>query len=105
MVNGLTEIALTKLDILDHFDTIKICTGYEIDGQVTTCFSKVLHNLDKVTPVYTEFEGWKTATTGIENFEDLPGNTKEYINYISDFIKTPINIISTGPGRNQIIKR
>ena len=105
MVNGLTEIALTKLDILDHFDTIKICTGYEIDGQVTTCFSKVLHNLDKVTPVYTEFEGWKTATTGIENFEDLPENTKEYINYISDFIKTPINIISTGPGRNQIIKR
>ena len=105
MVNGLTEIALTKLDILDHFDTIKICTGYEIDGQVTTCFSKVLHNLDKVTPVYTEFKGWKTPTTGIENFEDLPGNTKEYINYISDFIKTPINIISTGPGRNQIIKR
>ena len=104
MVNGLTEIALTKLDILDHFDTIKICTGYEIEGRTTTCFSEVLHNLDKVKPVYTEFNGWKKSTTGIEKFDDLPDNTKKYINFIIDFIETPINIISIGPGRDQIIK-
>tara|TARA_Y100000817_G_scaffold314222_1_gene312369 strand:- start:713 stop:1981 length:1269 start_codon:yes stop_codon:yes gene_type:complete len=104
MVNGLTDIALTKLDILDHFDTIKICTGYEIDNKTTNCFSEVLHNLDKVKPIYTEFDGWKSTTTGIENFNDLPDNTKKYIDYIINFTKTPINIISVGPGRNQIIK-
>ena len=104
MVNGLTEIALTKLDILDHFDTIKICTGYEIEGRTTRCFSEVLHNLDKVKPVYTEFNGWKKSTTGIEKFDDLPDNTKKYINFIIDFIETPVNIISIGPGRDQIIK-
>ena len=70
----------------------------------TNCFSKLLHNLDKVEPVYTDFDGWKTSTEGIEKFEDLPDNTKKYITYISDFINTPINIISIGPGRHQIIK-
>jgi len=63
-----------------------------------------LHNLDKVKPIYTEFDGWKSTTTGIENFNDLPDNTKKYIDYIINFTKTPINIISVGPGRNQIIK-
>jgi len=104
MVNGLTEIALTKLDILDGFDKIKICTGYEIEHRITTCFSEVLHNLDKVKPVYTEFDGWKSSTDGANCFDDLPDNAKKYINYIMDFVDTPINIISIGPGRNQIIK-
>ena len=63
-----------------------------------------IHNLDKVKPVYTEFNGWKKSTTGIEKFDDLPDNTKKYINFIIDFIETPINIISIGPGRDQIIK-
>ena len=104
MVNGLTEIALTKLDILDNFDTIRVCTGYKINDKITSCFSEVLHNLDKVEPIYTDFDGWENATNGIENFTDLPENAKKYIKYISNFIETPINIISTGPGRNQIIK-
>ena len=71
---------------------------------ITSCFSEVLHNLDKVEPIYTDFDGWENATNGIENFTDLPENAKKYIKYISNFIETPINIISTGPGRNQIIK-
>ena len=64
-----------------------------------------MHNLDDVEPVYTTFEGWLTTTTGIETFEDLPDKTKIYLNFISEFINTPIKIISTGPGRNQIIHK
>ncbi len=104
LVNGFTEIALTKLDILDNFDSIKFCTGYKINNQTTKAFSEVLHNLDNVEPIYTTFEGWRTPTTGIETFDELPDKTKIYINFISEFINTPIKIISTGPGRNQIIK-
>jgi len=104
MVNGLTQIALTKLDILDEFSTIKICTGYKIDNKVTACFSEVLHTLDKVEPIYTEFDGWNMATTEMKSFDELPDNTKKYINFIVDYIDTPIDIISIGPGRNQIIQ-
>ena len=104
MVNGLTEIALTKLDILDHFETIKFCTGYKINDKTTESFSEVLYNLDEVEPIYTTFDGWLTPTTGIETFDELPNNAKVYLNFISEFVNTPIKIISTGPGRNQIIK-
>ena len=104
LVNGFTEITLTKLDILDHFETIKFCTGYKINNQTTDSFSGVLHNLDEVEPIYTTFDGWLTTTTGIETFDELPDKTKIYLNFVSEFINTPIKIISTGPGRNQIIK-
>ena len=104
MVNGLTEVALTKLDILDSFDTIRLCTGYKMNNKTITSFPEVLHNLDKVEPVYTNFDGWKTSTEKIDTFDNLPDNTKIYIDYISNFINTPIKIISIGPGRNQIIK-
>ena len=104
LVNGFTEVALTKLDILDDFDTIKICTSYKINNKVTSCFSEVIHNLEQVEPVYKNFDGWKTSTEGVKEFNKLPENAKKYINFISDFIDTPINIVSIGPGRNQIIK-
>ena len=103
LVNGLTEISLTKLDILDHFDTIKFCTGYKINNKETESFSGVLYNLDEVEPIYTTFDGWMEPTTGIETFDELPDKTKIYLNFISEFINTPIKIISTGPGRDQII--
>ena len=104
LVNGFTEIVLTKLDILDNFKTIKICTGYKIKNKKTNHLSEVLYNLDEVEPIYTRFDGWMESTAKIEKFNDLPENTKKYINFIIDFIDVPIKIISIGPNRNQIIK-
>ena len=103
-VNGFTEITLTKLDILDRFEEIKICTGYERGGQQTDRMSKFISNLSDVTPVYKTFEGWNVPTTGIKSYHDLPEKTQQYIQFIADFISVPVKIISTGPGRDEIIQ-
>ena len=102
-INGFTEITLTKLDILDHFDKIKICTGYEYEGEKTDCMSKLISDLSEIKPVYETLEGWNRPTTGISSFQGLSEKTQRYIQFISDFIGLPIKIISTGPGRNHII--
>jgi len=104
-VNGLTDVALTKLDILDHFEEMKVCTAYEVDGQEVQEMSAVMHRLEDVTPVYKSFKGWKCITTGIDNYDDLPKVAREYMEFLSDFMKTPISIISTGPGRDQILQK
>jgi len=102
-VNGLTEVALTKLDILDHFKEIKVCVAYKMDGKEIKNMSEVLHRLEDVKPIYQSFEGWQKTTTGIGSYNDLPEKTQEYIQFISNFIGVPIKIISTGPGRDEII--
>ncbi|SVA31293.1 uncharacterized protein METZ01_LOCUS84147 [marine metagenome] len=102
-VNGLTEVALTKLDILDHFKEIKVCVAYKVDGKEIKNMSEVLHRLEDVQPIYQSFEGWQETTTGIGSYNDLPEKTQEYIQFISDFIGVPVKIISTGPGRDEII--
>ena len=104
-VNGLTEIALTKLDILDHFDEIKVCTGYMIGDKKIYNMSEVLHQLDKVKPIYELHRGWKSSTTGIKNFDDLPLAAQNYISHLENILHASITIISTGPGRDEIIKR
>ena len=104
MLNGFTEITLTKLDILDHFENIKICTGYQFNGEQTNQMSQVIADLEDVKPVYQNFEGWQQTTTGIDSYNDLPEKTQEYIQFISDFIGVPVKIISTGPGRDEIIR-
>ena len=103
-INGFTEITLTKLDILDHFDKIKVCTGYECGGQQTDRMSKLISDLSDVKPIYKTFEGWNQPTTGITSYEDLPEKTQQYIQFIADFIGVPMKIISTGPGRDEIIQ-
>ena len=102
-VNGLTEVALTKLDILDHFEEIKVCVAYQLDGKEITNMSEVLHCLDKIKPIYKTFDGWLETTTGIESYDALPEKTQQFIQFISDFIGVPVKIISIGPGRNEII--
>ena len=102
-VNGLKEVALTKLDILDHFKEIKVCVAYKVDGKEIKNMSEVLHRLEDVQPIYQSFEGWQKTTTGIESYNDLPEKTQEYIQFISNFIGVPVKIISTGPGRDEII--
>jgi len=103
-INGFTEITLTKLDILDHFDEIKICTSYEYRGVQTDRMSKLISNLSEVKPKYKAFEGWNVPTTGITSYKDLPERTQHYIQFITYFIGVPVKIISTGPGRDEIIK-
>ena len=103
MVNGLTSIALTKLDVLDTFDMVKVCIGYEIDGILCTNMSEALHNLENIKPVYKEFSGWQTSIENVEKFSDLPQNAQDYIMYLSEELNTPIEIISVGPKRHQII--
>ena len=103
-INGFTEITITKLDILDHFEEIKVCVGYEYDGKKTGRMSKLISDLSNVTPNYVTFEGWNQSTEGMDSYEKLPKNTRNYIQFISDFIGVPIKIISIGPGRDEIIQ-
>ena len=103
MINGLTGIALTKLDVLDSFDNIKVCIGYNINGNVTEYMSESLNNLNDVEPVYKTFPGWKMSIEDVITFSDLPENARNYINFLKNELEIPIEIISVGPKRNQII--
>ena len=103
-VNGLTDIALTKLDVLDNFNEIKICTSYRVNDEEILNYSKSMCDLINVEPIYTKFPGWNTSTIGLNHFENLPGKAKEYIRFLEENLGVPIKLISTGPGRDQIIE-
>jgi adenylosuccinate synthase len=102
-INGLTGIGLTKMDILDSLEKIKLCVGYKYDGKVYDTFTTDLDVLKRCEPVYEELPGWKESTVGIKEFDRLPSNAKSYIKKIEYLLKTPIQIISTGPKRDEII--
>ncbi|HLO26575.1 MAG TPA: adenylosuccinate synthase, partial [Geobacteraceae bacterium] len=100
-VNGLTGVALTKLDVLDGFDTIRICTGYEYKGQVLTELPANLDVFEKCRPVYEEMPGWKTDLSGVRSFADLPETAQEYVMRLEELIGCPIVLISVGARRDQ----
>lgn len=102
MVQGATEAVLTLLDVLGYLDEIPVCTGYEINREVTPDFP-VTSLLSHSKPVYTVLPGWKCDISGIRNFEDLPGNARDYIRFIEDAIEVPIKWVSNGPRRRDII--
>jgi adenylosuccinate synthase len=102
-LNGFNSVALTKLDVLDTLDEIKVCVGYEIDGERIDTFPAVSLDLAKIKPVYETLEGWKSDTLGITNFDDLPEKAKTYVRFLSDSIGVEIGLISTGPERDQTI--
>ena len=104
-INGLTHIALTKLDILNTFDTINVCVAYEIDNKKIYNMSSVINNMADVKPVYKQLKGWKSEIDTAKEFADLPILAKEYIKYLEDELEVPISIISFGPKRHQIIQR
>ena len=103
MINGMTGISLVKLDVFDHYDTIKFCTHYEIDGIQTQQFPANISAIEKAKPVYKEFTGWETPTAGITDYRKLPARAKEYLNFIADYLSVNIYYISTGPDRSQTI--
>ena len=99
-----TEAVLTVLDVLGYLKELKVCTGYEIDGKVTTDFP-VTPLLHKAKPVYETLPGWNCDIRGIKNYEDLPKECKDYIDFIEKQIETPITMVSNGPERHAILKR
>lgn len=101
-IQGTTDVAFTVLDVLGYLDEIPICTGYEIDGKVTTEFPTTTL-LEKAKPVLEVLPGWKCDIRGIKRYEDLPENCRKYIEFVEKHIEYPITIISNGPGRDDII--
>jgi adenylosuccinate synthase len=102
-INGITKIALTKLDVLDVFDKIKVCVGYRYKNKLMTEFTPDLNMLRNCEPVYEELSGWQKETHGITDFKDLSNKAKKYLDYISEKLETPIFLISTGSKRDQTI--
>ena len=102
-ISGINGIALTKLDVLDDLDHIKMCVGYELNGTQIDYLPAAVDDQLKVKPIYKTFEGWKSSTKGIKNFENLPENAKKYINDLEQFIETKVSSISTSPERNDTI--
>lgn len=103
-INGFTQIAITKLDILDHFKEIKLCTGYTYKGKKVSYFDGDANFLSYVKPVYETFKGWNNPTQGVTKYGDLPKETKIYLKAIEKLVETKIAYISTGAKRNEIIK-
>ncbi len=102
-ISGINGIALTKLDVLDELDEIKMCVQYEIDGKKIDYLPAAVDDQLKVKPIYKTFSGWKTSTKGIRNLKDLPENAKKYIHAVEDFIEAKISSISTSPEREDTI--
>ena len=102
-LNGLTSLTITKLDVLGGFDALNICTGYEYQGRVLTEFPSSLKVLSECKPVYETLPGWSEDISGIRRKEDLPRNTRNYLNRIEALSHVPIGIISVGPGRDETI--
>ena len=102
-VSGINGIALTKLDVLDELDEIKICVQYELNGKKIDYLPAAAEDQLKVKPIYQIFEGWKSSTKGIKNIESLPSNAKKYIFAVEDFIGAKISSISTSPKREDTI--
>ena len=101
--SGIDGIALTKLDVLDELDEIKMCIAYKIDGKEIDYLPAAVEDQLKVKPIYKSFKGWKTKTRGIKKFDDLPKNAKNYIKELEKFIETKVSSISTSPERNDTI--
>jgi len=102
MLQGTTQVALALLDVLGYLDKIPVCTGYEVDGEVTDIFP-ITPLLNKAKPVYEYLDGWKCNISGIRNYRDLPENAQKYVEFIEQRIGYPIKMISNGPKREDFI--
>lgn len=103
MINGITDAVITKLDVLSKFEKIDICVGYELDGRRLNAYPTDVATLSRVKPVYITIPGWQKDITGVRSYDDLPAETKEYLDVISREAGLHISIISVGPGRDQSI--
>ena len=102
MINGVTQLVMTKADVLDSLGTLEVCNSYKVNGEETNQIPFQMQRMN-VEPVYKKFDGWKTDITSIKNFNNLPPEMNVYINYINETLGVPVNFISNGPGSDQII--
>lgn len=105
MLNGLDAIALTKLDVLDEFEEIPVCTGYNVHGDRWRTFPAFAVAHDDYKPEYRSLKGWNRSTAGVTSYDDLPQEAKDYVKFIEDETECPVSIISTGPRREETIVR
>lgn len=103
MLNSLDYLAITRLDILDDLDTIKICTGYRYNGQLLPEYPASLEVLEQVEPVYEDMPGWKTDISACKTYDELPEAARKYVERISELVGVPLGIVSVGPNRSQTI--
>jgi adenylosuccinate synthase len=102
-INGFTSVALTKLDVLDTLDEIKVCTGYKLNGRLCESLPPVSQDLRRVEPVYATLPGWRSPTLGVTDMSSLPANARAYVDFLSQQIGVEIGLVSTGPERSQTI--
>jgi adenylosuccinate synthase len=103
-INGIRRMTITKLDVLNDFDKIKVCVGYRLDGKVYHHVPSNLEMLERSEPVYEELNGWKTEIKGVRNFSDLPPNAQRYIRRIEELIDRKVTMISVGSERNETME-
>lgn len=102
-VNGYTSLLLTRLDVLDNFDSIELCSYYELDGNRVSDFPGGAAILERCAPVYEEIPGWDSPTAGATRFEDLPREARAYVHRLEELVGVPVDVISTGPNRHETI--
>jgi adenylosuccinate synthase len=103
MINGVTQIVMTKADVLDGFEELNVCESYRINGIEQSMVPYQMMKM-QIEPIYKSFKGWQSDITKIKSFENIPGQMKEYIAHINQFLGVPVKYISNGPGRDQIIQ-
>lgn len=104
-INGFTDIALSKLDVLSGMGTIKVATGYEKNGRELEDFPAHTPSLGDVDPVYEELPGWDEDITDVREFDELPSEARDYVTFVEDTLDVPISYVSVGPGRKELIQR
>lgn len=102
-LNGFTSLVLTRLDILDGMESVKICTGYRLNGGSLDCFPGNSSTVERCEPIYEEFEGWTEPTASVTQMENLPGKALRYVRRLEELIGVPIDLISTGPRREETV--
>ena len=104
-INGLTNLALTRLDVLDDLPSFKICVGYKVSGETISHFPGSITTLEGCQPVYEELKGWQSPTSDIRDYEKLPAQAKQYVARLEEIVSCPVSIISVGARREQTIHK
>jgi adenylosuccinate synthase len=104
-INGVSGLCITKLDVLDGMDKVKLCTGYKVDGELSDLLPAGAEDTARCEPVYEDLPGWRDSTVGVRSFEDLPANARRYLERIESLCEVSVDMISTGPDRAETIVR
>lgn len=105
IVNGFTDLGLTKLDMLSGISKLKVCTAYELDGREISSLPADTVDIERCKPIYTQLDGWKENIAGLQKFEDLPENARKYVLFVERFVGVPVTMIGTGPDNTDMIIR